>query len=185
VAEYNSEELIVRPDNAVASVVAEPSVAWVRSCLANFGFLAVPGVSALNAVPMPVPEPDVGIVLEPALSLLTGYLPTHHSQRHMLRGNPDAIRHHRTTHPTAQRRTPDADHPERTLNSDFKIRSRAMLIVTTNSDLKIPLSPNPTPAPDPHQPDLSGTPESSFACRFNINILPIHYSLFGLVLPYR
>jgi hypothetical protein len=40
--------------------------------LAGFGFLAVPSVNALGAMPVPVPGPDVGIVLEPALSLLTG-----------------------------------------------------------------------------------------------------------------
>jgi hypothetical protein len=57
---------IINPNRAIASVNANPSIAYTNNCGPTDGFRAKPKISAPKTVPIPTPVPASEIVAKPA-----------------------------------------------------------------------------------------------------------------------
>lgn len=56
----------IRLNNAIASLNANPNMAYPNNCCFKLGFLAYPEINAPNTFPIPTPDPATPIVANPA-----------------------------------------------------------------------------------------------------------------------
>lgn len=62
----SNKKTIIKANNAIASVKANPKIAILNSSSFNDGFLEIPRTKAPNTVPIPTPAPANPIVAKPA-----------------------------------------------------------------------------------------------------------------------
>lgn len=63
---YNTKNPTINENNPVASVNANPNIAYVNKSAFTDGFLDVELINAENTIPIPTPAPDNPIVDNPA-----------------------------------------------------------------------------------------------------------------------
>lgn len=59
-------KVIIKPNNAIASVNAKPKIAYANNCLSNDEFRANATSNEPKTTPIPTPEPAKEIVAKPA-----------------------------------------------------------------------------------------------------------------------
>jgi hypothetical protein len=60
-----NKNAIIKPNKAIASVNANPKIAYVNSCLTINGFLEIASIKPAKTIPIPTPEPASDIVANP------------------------------------------------------------------------------------------------------------------------
>ena len=68
-----SKKLIIKPNKAIASNKANPSIAYVNSVLRSSGFLDKAIKKEPNTLPIPTPAPIRDIVANPAAIILAAF----------------------------------------------------------------------------------------------------------------